>query len=265
MQVIIKKNYEELVKEAVTHIKSLIKAKPDAVLCLPTGSTPTGVYKKLIEIYNKKEIDFSGIRTFNLDEYVGIPAAHPSSFRYYMFETFFNHVNIKKENIHFPPSEIGGENIEEQCREYEDLIKGAGGLDMAILGIGRNGHIGFNEPTSSLQSRTRVKTLTGETLRDNDIEFEGDRLPDLAVTMGIATIMAARSVLLLASGENKAAAVKNTIEGPISAFCPATMLQLHPRVKIIIDEEAADYLSRKSYYKKVYERTLYVEQLFTKK
>jgi glucosamine-6-phosphate deaminase len=262
---ITEENYEEIVIETVGYIKALIQSKPDAMMCLPTGNTPTGVYNKLIELFKKGELDFSEVKTFNLDEYVDISPTHPSSFRYYMNETFFNHVNIKKENIHFPPSTLSEGNILEKCQEYDQLIEEAGGFDIALLGIGRNGHIGFNEPTSSIQSGTRIKTLTFETLSDNDIEFEDEEIPDLVVTMGIGTIMKADKVLLMASGINKADAVKNTVEGPISAFCPASSLQLHKKVKIILDEDSSSLLERKSYYKKVYRRTLYVRELLESK
>jgi len=263
MEIIIKDTYEEMVAEVTAEVVRVLRAKPDAVLGLPTGNTPVGMYRELVALHRHGELDLSGVRTFNLDEYVDIAPDHPSSFRYFMQENFFRHVNIPAANIHFPPSDCSG--LQEGCREYEERIRRAGGLDLVILGIGRNGHIGFNEPTSSLASRTRVKTLTEETLADNEIVFSGDRLPDLAVTMGIATIMEAREVILMAYGRKKSPAIKDTVEGPVSAFCPASILQMHPKVKIIIDDAIASDLQRKEYYKKVYNRNCYVKGVWAEK
>jgi len=258
MEIIIKETYKNMIDEAVLIVKNLIKQKPSAVLGLPTGNTPLGIYKKLVQKYGSGVLDFSGITTFNLDEYVEIAEEHPSSFRYYMNKNFFEKVNIKRENIHFPPSRL--KNIEDNCIKYDKKIEDRGGLDLTILGIGRNGHIGFNEPTSSLSSKTRVKTLTEETLDDNDIRFEGDRLPDLSVTMGVGTIMKSKLIVLLASGKKKSKAIKHTIEGSISSFWPASILQQHPKAKIIIDNEASSLLNRKEYYKKVFKRKQYINK-----
>jgi glucosamine-6-phosphate deaminase len=258
MEIIIKDSYEEMVGEVVAEVARLLARKPDAVLGLPTGNTPVGVYKRLVEMQRHGEIDFTRVRTFNLDEYVDIAADHPSSFRHFMRENFFKHIDIPAANIHFPPSDLA--EIESGCQRYEEQIRAAGGLDLVILGIGRNGHIGFNEPTSSLASRTRIKTLTEETLADNDLTFSGDRLPDLAVTMGMATIMEARSVILMAYGWKKADAISDSVEGPVSAFCPASVLQMHPHAKVIIDDDIASRLKRREYYKKVYQRTCYVRK-----
>ncbi len=263
MEIIIKDSFDFVVDEITKEIKKLIKEKPDAVLGLPTGNTPLKMYSRLIEEYKKGEIDFSEIRTFNLDEYAEIKAEDPSSFRYYMFHNFFNHVNIKKENINFPPSEL--ENIYDNCKKYDEKIEKLGGIDLMILGIGRNGHIGFNEPTSSLDSKTRVKTLTEETLRINNIKFEGVKYPDLAVTMGIKTIMSSKKIILIAEGEGKSEAIKRTIEEPVGAMWPSSVLQMHEKVKIIIDEKAASKLKLKDYYKRIYSRKVYVDALIREK
>jgi glucosamine-6-phosphate deaminase len=263
MEIIIKDNFDFVVEEIAKEIENLIKEKPNAVLGLPTGNTPLKMYSKLIEKGKKGEIDFSNVRTFNLDEYAEIKADDPSSFRYYMFQNFFNHINIKKENIHFPPSEL--KNIYENCKKYDKTIENLGGIDLMILGIGRNGHIGFNEPTSSLDSRTRVKTLTEETLKINNIKFEGVKYPDLAVTMGIKTILSSKRIILIAEGEGKAEAIKKTVEEPVGAMWPSSVLQMHEKVKIIIDEKAASKLKLKDYYKRIYSRKVYVDALLKEK
>ncbi len=263
MEIIIKETFEDVVNEIVEEIRNLIKEKPDAVLGLPTGNTPLKMYEKLIDENRNNRIDFSRVRTFNLDEYAEIDENDPSSFRYYMFNNFFNHINIKKENVHFPPSKL--KNIYDNCKKYDEEIEKLGGMDLMILGIGRNGHIGFNEPTSSLASHTRVKTLTEETLKVNNIKFEGVKYPDLAVTMGIQTILKAKRIALIAEGESKADAIKHTIEEAVGAMWPSSVLQMHEKVKIIIDEKAASKLKMKDYYKRIYTRKKYVDDLLRRK
>ena len=255
MEIIILDNYEEVCEEVGKRIISLIEEKPDAVLGLATGKTMVGIYKYLVQAYKKGKVDFSSVTTFNLDEYLAILPTDPVSFRYYMEEHFFKHVNISRDKIHIPSSIA--EDVQEECKRYENKIKEAGGIDLQLLGIGRNGHIGFNEPTSSLQSRTRVKTLTEETLKDNFPEGKG---PRFVITMGLGTIMEARQIILVASGRSKAEAIAEAVEGPLSASCPASVLQLHPNAKIIIDKEAARLLKRKNYYIWVYNHKLQVEK-----
>ncbi|ERM90862.1 glucosamine-6-phosphate deaminase [Caldanaerobacter subterraneus subsp. yonseiensis KB-1] len=241
MRVIITVDYDEMSKRAAEIVKQQIKEKPNSVLGLATGSTPLGMYKYLIEMYKKGEIDFSNVVTFNLDEYVGLSPDHPQSYHYFMYENFFNHVNIKKENIHIPNGVA--EDLEEECERYEKEIEKAGGIDLQILGIGVNGHIGFNEPDESIDTKTHVVTLTEDTINANKRFFKSaDEVPRKAITMGLGSIMKARKIVLLASGKSKAKAIKETIKGKLTTKVPATVLALHPGVTIIIDKEAASLI-----------------------
>ena len=242
MEVIVKENYEEMSKLAAQLIAEVIRKKPRAVLGLATGSTPIGTYKELIRMHKEEGLDFSQIVTFNLDEYVGLPPDHPQSYRYFMNEQLFNHINIRMENTHVPNGMA--KDLKAECEKYEQMIKEAGGIDIQLLGIGANGHIAFNEPGSSLGSRTRIKTLTEKTRQDNARFFDNDinKVPKYAITMGIGTILEARKLILLASGENKADAVAKAVEGPITAQCPASVIQLHRNVIVIVDKAAANKL-----------------------
>lgn len=264
MEIIIKQNYDQICEEAQKIIHQAWKKKNNLVLGLPTGRTPLGVYKRLIALYNKEKIDFSQLVTFSLDEYLGLKENHLQSFAYYMEKNFFQRINIKKENIF----RLNGtpENIDDHCREYEEKIKSFGGIDIQILGIGRNGHIGFNEPSSSLSSRTRVKTLTQETIAANSRLFKNKKeVPRFCLTMGIGTIMESKMIVLLASGKDKSEAIHNSVEGPITASVPASILQLHPQTKIIIDQEAASLLTWKEYYQWVYKNKETVNDFLEKK
>ncbi|NVM56248.1 MAG: glucosamine-6-phosphate deaminase [Candidatus Helarchaeota archaeon] len=264
MEVIIKQDYDQICEEAEKTIHQAWKKKNSLVLGLPTGRTPLGVYKRLVALHNKGEIDFSQVVTFSLDEYLGLKENHPQSFAFYMKKNFFQHINIKKENIF----RFNGtpENIDDHCREYEERIKSFGGIDIQILGIGKNGHIGFNEPSSSLSSRTRVKTLTQETIAANSRLFKKKKeVPRFCLTMGIGTIMESKMVVLLASGEDKSEAIYKSVEGPITASVPASILQLHPDAKIIIDQEAASLLTGKEYYQWVYRNKERVSDYLEKK
>ncbi|ABY94647.1 glucosamine-6-phosphate deaminase [Thermoanaerobacter brockii subsp. lactiethylicus] len=241
MKVIITVNYEEMSKKAAEIVKKQIKEKPNTVLGLATGSTPLGMYKHLIEMYKRGEIDFSNVITFNLDEYIGLSPDHPQSYHYFMFHNFFNHINIKKENVHIPNGIA--EDLEEECRKYEEEIEKAGGIDLQILGIGINGHIGFNEPDESIETKTHVVTLTEKTINANKRFFKSaEEVPRKAITMGLGSIMKAKKIVLLASGKNKAEAIKETIKGQLTTKVPATVLALHPDVTIIIDKEAASLI-----------------------
>jgi len=241
MKVIITVNYEEMSKKAAEIVKKQIKEKPNTVLGLATGSTPLGMYKHLIEMYKRGEIDFSNVITFNLDEYIGLSPDHPQSYHYFMFHNFFNHINIKKENVHIPNGIA--EDLEEECRKYEEEIEKAGGIDLQILGIGVNGHIGFNEPEESIETKTHVVTLTEDTINANKRFFKSaEEVPRKAITMGLGSIMKAKKIVLLASGKNKAEAIKETIKGQLTTKVPATVLALHPDVIIIIDKEAASLI-----------------------
>ncbi len=244
MLVIVKENYDEMSKEAAKRVASLIRKKPGAVIGFATGSTPLGLYRELIRMHKEEGLDFSKITTFNLDEYVGLPPEHPESYHYFMWENLFKHVNVDPRFVHIPHGMA--EDIETFCEWYEEKIKEVGGIDLQILGIGANGHIAFNEPGSSLGSRTRIKTLTEKTRRDNARFFDNDisKVPQYAITMGIGTIMEARELLLLASGEGKADAIKATVEGPITAMVPATIVQMHRKAVLMLDKEAASKLSQ---------------------
>lgn len=241
MLVIIKENAQEMSLEAADQIASQIKLKPDSVIGFATGSTPLGLYKELIRLHQNEGLDFSKVISFNLDEYVGLPPSHPESYHYFMWENLFKHVNINPSNVHIPMGMV--KNIEAFCDWYEDKIKSYGGIDIQILGIGANGHIAFNEPGSSLGSRTRIKTLGEKTRLDNSRFFDNIiDVPKYAITMGVGTIMEAKKLLLLANGLNKADAIKATVEGPIMAKYPATIVQLHRYATIIIDKDAASKL-----------------------
>ena len=259
MLVVIKKDYEEVSREAARIVAGAVRSNPEIVLGLATGSTPLGLYNELIALHRAGALDFSRATSFNLDEYLGLPASHPQSFHYFMEQKFFSQVNFPREHAHIPDGTIRGD-YDAYCARYEESIKAAGGIQMQILGIGRNGHVGFNEPTSSLASRTRLKALSRETIEDNRHVFRSEsEMPKCAITMGIGTIMDSRRVLLLASGRSKAAAVAKAIEGPITSSVSASALQMHPDVTFIIDEEAAYSLTQRDYYRHVLEMT----QLFT--
>ncbi len=254
MEVIISKDAESASKKAARYIADVVKRKPNCVLGLATGSTPLPLYQELIRMHKNEGLDFSNIVTFNLDEYLGLANNDPRSYHYFMHENLFAHINVKPENINIPDGVTT--DVLAFCEEYERKIKAAGGIDLQILGIGNDGHIGFNEPTSSFASRTRIKTITRETIESNARFFDGDesKVPQHVITMGIGTIMDAANILLLAFGKSKANAVSQTVEGAISAFTPASALQLHKHVKILIDEQAASLLKLKDYYRWVYER-----------
>jgi len=241
MLLIIKENYEEMSKEGAKMIATLVRAKPNCVLGFATGSTPLGTYKELIRLHRNEGLDFSKVTTFNLDEYVGLPPSHDQSYHYFMWENLFKHINVNPTNVHIPMGMA--EDIDGFCNWYEKRIKECGGIDLQILGIGANGHIAFNEPGSSLGSRTRIKTLSEKTRRDNARFFENqDEVPKYALTMGVGTIMEARKLLLMANGEVKANAIQATAEGPIMAKFPATIVQLHQYATVLVDQAAASKL-----------------------
>lgn len=248
MLVIVKKDYHEMSIEAAKNVAALIRKKPDAVIGFATGGTPQGLYEELIRMYKKQGLDFSKITTFNLDEYVGLPPEHPESYHYFMWENLFKHINVNPRFVHIPHGM--SEDVEDFCRWYEEKICSVGGIDLQILGIGANGHIAFNEPGSSLGSCTRIKTLTEKTRKDNARFFNNnmDEVPKYAITMGVGTIMDSKELLLLASGSGKADAIKATVEGPITAMLPATIVQMHRKAMLIIDNKAASKLSRKYEY-----------------
>ncbi len=256
MEIIIKESYEEISKEAAQIIRAALLKKSNLVLGLATGNTPIGLYNELARMHKAEGLDFSQVVTFNLDEYVGIPVDHPESYHTFMERYLFSKVNIPASNQYIPQSTT--DNLEEFCEWYEERIRHFGGIDIQVLGIGTNGHIGFNEPSSSLGSRTRLKTLAPATIQAHLPNFGGDAeaVPRMAITMGIGTIMEAKQCLLLANGGSKADAIAQCVEGPITAEVPASALQMHPRAIILVDEAAASRLKRIDYYKWAYENKL---------
>jgi glucosamine-6-phosphate deaminase len=255
MLLILKPNSEDLGREAARVVGNAVRRNPVLRLGLATGNTTLGMYRELIRLHRQEQLDFSRVLTFNLDEYLGLPASHPHSFHHFMQQNFFAHVNVASENMHIPDGAITG-NYQEYCASYEDAIRAAGGIDLQVLGIGRNGHVGFNEPTSSLGSRTRLKVLSKETIEDNRKFFSaGEKIPQCAITMGIGTILEAKRILLLASGSSKAAAIAKAIEGPLTASVTASALQLHSDVTFIVDRDAGAQLKQQDYYQHVLEMT----------
>lgn len=248
MKVLIAKNYEDMSGKASEHILNRIKAKPNIVLGLATGSTPTRLYQNLIKDHKENGTSYRQIITFNLDEYVGLSGDHPNSYRYFMDHELFNHIDIPKENTHIPNGLA--ENIEEECHKYEALIKKHGGIDVQILGIGQNGHIGFNEPGTPFSSRTHVIQLEESTRVANSRFFRSlSEVPTHAITMGIETILEAKEIILLASGKAKAEAMKRLfLEEPTEEF-PASALKNHANVLVIVDEEALGDLDEKDLQK----------------
>lgn len=252
MEVIIQETAEKATGVAARIVAALLREKPDAVLGLATGNTPTALYEQLVRLHRDEGLGFEAASSFNLDEFVGVPEAHRASYHHYMRRHLFDHVDVRDENVHLLDG--NAEDIPGECDRYEEDIRDVGGIDLQILGIGPEGHIGFNEPTSSLGSRTRIKTLTRRTRRDLAGAFdEQDDVPKHVLTMGIQTILETRTCLLLAFGVRKARAVAAMIEGPVSASVPASGLQLHEDARVILDEAAASELERKSYYREVYE------------
>jgi len=252
MEIIIQPDREQACALGARLVARLVRRRPDAVLGLATGRSPIPLYAGLVEMHRREGLDFSRVRTFNLDEYLRLPPAHPASYHAFMRRHLFDGINVPPPSIHIPAGLAG--DVEKACRDYEAAIRACGGIDLQVLGIGSDGHIGFNEPTSSLASRTRIKTLTEQTRRDNAAEFGGpDKVPFHVLTMGVGTIMESRSVLLLAFGRRKAEAVAAAAEGPITAMVPASILQMHPRAILLLDEEAASSLKKTDYYRWVFD------------
>jgi glucosamine-6-phosphate deaminase len=247
MEVLIREDYNEISRVAADMVAHTMNSKPDAVLGLATGSTPLGLYKELARMHREQSLDFAHLTTFNLDEYVGLSQDHPQSYHYFMKENLFQHINIPAQNNYIPSGTT--DNYEAFCQWYENRIVECGGIDLQILGIGSDGHIAFNEPTSSLGSRTRIKTLAKPTIEDNARFFEGsDDVPIYAITMGVGTILEAKRLMLLATGENKADAVAAAIEGPVTSMITASALQLHRDVVVLLDHAAASKLKMIEYY-----------------
>lgn len=252
MEVILQPDADAVGRYAARVVARVMRNRPAPVLGLATGTTPLPLYRELIRLHREEGLDFSTCSTFNLDEYVGLPAHHAQSYRSFMQEHLHAHLNVAPARVHIPDGMA--EDIATACADYEAAIRDAGGIDVQVLGIGTSGHIGFNEPTSSLRSRTRIKTLTDRTRRDNARFFETEaEVPHHVITMGIGTILDSRRCLMLATGAGKAPAVAAMIEGPLTAMCPASALQMHPHVTVVLDEAAARDLKHTSYYRWVYE------------
>jgi glucosamine-6-phosphate deaminase len=248
MEIIILPDSQQASELAARIVARTVREKPHAVLGLATGNTPLQLYRNLVRWHREEGLDFGGVTSFNLDEYVGVPPAHPSSFHSYMWAHLFSAINMLKERINIPDGMTA--DIPASCRKYEQAIRSAGGIDIQVLGIGTNGHIGFNEPSSSLSSRTRIKTLTEQTRRDAAAAFGGeDDVPHHVLTMGLGTIMDSRMCLLLAFGAKKARAVALAAEGPMTSMVPGSVLQMHPRAIMVLDTEAAADLKMAAYYR----------------
>jgi glucosamine-6-phosphate deaminase len=244
MHLIISENYAELSQKAALLFLNQLAIKPDSVFGLATGSTPLGMYAEIIKARKEYGYDFSRVRTFNLDEYVGLPPTHPQSYHRFMEKNLCNGLNVKKSNINIP--EGTAKNLSKFCHEYEQKIK-QHPIDLQILGIGANGHIGFNEPGSKATSLTRVVNLTAETIHDNARFFKTEnKVPTQAVTMGISTILSAKKIIILASGKHKAEALRRMLEGGRTVDCPASFLQEHPEVYVVLDKAAASLLQKTS-------------------
>jgi glucosamine-6-phosphate deaminase len=252
MEVIIRPDARAAATLTASLIAHQIRQRPSSVLGLATGATMERVYAELARLHAQDKLDFSLVRTFNLDEYVGLAPSDPHSYRHYMNERLFRRVNIDLRNTHLPNGAAA--DLQVECVRYEHLIEECGEIDLQLLGIGKSGHIGFNEPLSALRSRTREKALTPTTLQQNAPLFPSpEQMPRRGITMGVGTILEARRILLLVTGASKAAILARAVEGPITSMISATALQLHPKCQVIIDEEAAASLIQKDYYRWIFE------------
>lgn len=252
MEVIIQPSKEAAASLVARIVAHDLRANPHLVLGLATGKTMECVYRHLVRLHKTEGLDFSLCSTFNLDEYVGLFPSDPNSYRHYMDRHLFKQVNIEPRNTHLPNGLAN--DLDGECRNYEALIQKFGGIDLQLLGVGKAGHIGFNEPLSALRSRTRVKALTPTTIQQNSAAFGGeDRMPRRAITMGVGTIIEARRCILLASGGSKADVIAQAVEGPITSMVTATALQLHARCTVVVDEEAGAKLKEKDYYRWIFD------------
>jgi glucosamine-6-phosphate deaminase len=229
-------NEKDFGKVAAYIVSSLVQTSPRCVLGLATGGTPVGLYRELIEIYNQGVITFEKVKTYNLDEYVGLPSDHPASYRTFMNEHLFNHIDILPENTHVPNGQA--DDPDQECKRYDEMLSEAV-IDLQVLGIGHNGHIGFNEPDDQLTPGTHVVDLLPQTREANARYFNSiDEVPERAITMGVGSIMKARQILLMVRGADKAEIIHRALTGPITTLCPASLLQLHPNVTVLMDAEA---------------------------
>jgi len=238
MKILVCKDYEELSRKSAEIVVSQVNQKKDSVLGLATGGTPVGMYQELVKSYREGKVDFGKVITFNLDEYYGVDPTNVNSYHYYMNTNFFDHVNIDRKNINIPNGM--SKDIEKECREYDEKIQSLGGIDLQILGVGLNGHIGFNEPAKELMSTTHITDLTKETINANARFFEDiSQVPTKAITVGMATILRSKKIVVLINGKNKSKIFEKIIGKKITTQIPATLLQLHPDVTIVVDEQAA--------------------------
>jgi glucosamine-6-phosphate deaminase len=248
MEVIVRRDAEQAARLVAAIIANALEEKPQLTLGLATGRTRERLYGLLAEM----KLDFSLARSFNLDEYIGIPAQDPNSYRSYMNKNLFSRVNIDLRNTHLPDGMA--KDLAAGCRRYEELIKECGGIDLQLLGIGCSGHIGFNEPLSSLSSRTREKALTPTTFAQNSPLFpRPEDMPKRAITMGVGTILEAKRVVMLVTGSEKAKILAKAVEGPVTSMVSGSALQMHPRATVVVDEAAAELLEEKAYYRWIFE------------
>ncbi len=242
IKVIVVKNYDELSKEAFKVMKEVVTTNESPVLGLATGSTPCGLYKEMIKDHKEKGTSYKNVTTFNLDEYIGLPQQHEQTYYTFMHENLFNEIDIAEENIHLPVGDSADSSVE--CEKYEEAMKNHQ-VDIQLLGVGSNGHIGFNEPGTAFESTTHIIDLKEKTREDNARFFDSiDEVPTQAITMGISTILRAKKILLIATGANKADAVYDMLKGEVSINCPASALRNHDDVVVILDEEAASKLPK---------------------
>ena len=246
MRIIVCENYEEVSKKAAQMILSQVTLKPNSVLGLATGSTPIGMYENLVKLNKSGDIDFSEVRTFNLDEYYNLPKESDQSYHYFMYQNLFNHININPANIHIPNGMTN--DVDAECERYDSLIKEAGGVDIQVLGIGNNAHIGFNEPTVNFEKGTHLVELEESTIEANSRFFDNiEDVPKKAITMGVGSIFKSKKILLIATGENKAEAIYNTVYGKVVPEVPASILQFHSDIVLILDKDAAKLLKEEDY------------------
>ena len=246
MRIIGCENYEEVSKKAAQMILSQVTLKPNSVLGLATGSTPIGMYENLVKLNKNGDIDFSEVRTFNLDEYYKLPKESDQSYHYFMYKNLFDHININPENIHIPNGMTA--DVDAECERYDKLIKEAGGVDIQVLGIGNNAHIGFNEPTINFEKGTHLVELEESTIEANSRFFDNiEDVPKKAITMGVGSIFKSKKIMLIATGENKAEAIYNTVYGKVVPEVPASILQFHSDIVLILDKKAAKLLKKEDY------------------
>ncbi|MFA6382118.1 MAG: glucosamine-6-phosphate deaminase [Candidatus Buchananbacteria bacterium] len=244
MKIIVTKDYNDLSAQVADLVIKQIKLKPDSVLGLPTGGTPLGLYHNLIKAYQQGIISFSRVTTFNLDEYLGLGCGDKQSYCYFMWHNLFKEIDIKKENVFIPNGLVAKVKAGNYCRQYEEEIINRGGLDLQILGIGQNGHLGFNEPGSAIESEMRIVNLSDNTIEANSRFFSNPKIvPTKAITLGLEAIMAAKKIIVLAAGQPKAEAIAKAISGPVSQELPASVLQQHNNVTFVLDRPAASQLN----------------------